>query len=154
MFNPKLKDLVTVREAHGGDLNFIFNAWLKSYRNSTQMKKLSNDVYYSNHKQVVHRLLQNNQVSILCTKEDPEHIIGFMCHSKDTIHYIYIKYNYRKMGLTYMLLDSVVPLGDDTNTQQCQILTTHMLNDRVAGKVFHKDSGSLRHIKLHFNPYI
>jgi hypothetical protein len=67
-----------------------------------------NDVYYDNHKLVVKELLETQKIIIACNSEDNGQIFGFICYNDNNeIHYLYVKYPYRKMGLARYLLDSI-----------------------------------------------
>lgn len=99
---------IRLRQANQEDVSFIFNSWLKSYRNSLFAKNIPNEIYFTNHHNLVENLLQNNKVIIACSKEDPSQIYGYICagHTDGilTLHYIYIKQTFRNMGIAKQLL--------------------------------------------------
>lgn len=86
------------------DLPFIIDSWMKSYRNSEFAHLLTNEQYYEFHRPVVENLLKRSLVSVLCDPHDSSHIYGYVVYefinSVFTIHYVYIKSIYRKLGLT------------------------------------------------------
>jgi hypothetical protein len=95
------------------DKSFIFSSWLRSYRNSHFASPLCNAVYFEHHKKIVEQLLNNAEVVILCAKNDEDHIYSFICYSHlspklSTIHFIYTKYPYRKMGIAQHLYNLAV----------------------------------------------
>lgn len=99
---------ISIREMNSDDVNFVYNSWLKSFRNSLEAMNQTNEVYYDNHKNLIEKLLNKSNVNIIHPADDPSHILGFMCSEGNIVHYIYIKYNYRKLGIAKHLLTSIV----------------------------------------------
>jgi GNAT superfamily N-acetyltransferase len=105
---PKMK----LRAPNLDDANFIFNSWLKSYRNSAFAKPQCNTVYYSNYKAIVNNLLERGLVLVACNEEDESQVFGYIVYEdlpNDNLlaHYIYVKHTYRKMGIAKRLISSV-----------------------------------------------
>ena len=100
------------------DESFVYSSWLKSYRNNKYFAHaMDNETYFQFHALIIDTLVKDNNLSILCSKDDEDQIYGFICNRPDNkvIHFIYIKYPYRKMGLGKMLLnDTVGSLSDTT----------------------------------------
>lgn len=96
------------RAATQEDVGFIFNSWLKSFRNSMHAKFISNTIYYTEHHKLVERLLKENKVVVACNPEDPNQLYGYICASEVegffVCHYVYVKQTYRNMGLGKELL--------------------------------------------------
>ena len=110
---------VKIRSLKEEDESFIYSSWLKSYRNSDFASQVSNDIYYSSHKKIIEDLMNNNNVEfkILCEPDDEEHLYGYLAYEKlgaiNIVHFIYVKYNYRKFGLAKQLMeDSIDNLGE------------------------------------------
>ena len=101
---------ILLRPANAEDVGFIFNAWLKSFRNSEHAKDLSNEIYFSEHHKVIEELLKRYDVIIACNNEDPSQIYGFICAGSTdgvfTLHYVYVKHTFRRMGIGQALLNS------------------------------------------------
>ena len=132
-----------LRGIEEGDLNFIFNSWLKSYRKSDFAKKVPSDVYYYHHKGVIDRLLSHSSILVACNPDNPAQVFGYIVASHEPIlavHYVYVKYNYRKLGLGKALAEALIP-----DFCEKEVLCTHAnyywreLSDKYA---------------LVFNPYI
>ena len=106
---PKLP--VRYREANESDVGFIFNSWLKSYRQSLFAKTISNTVYYTEHHKILEKIIKdpNNKVIIACNEEDPTQIYGYICAGALegflVIHYVYVKHSFRNMGIGKLLLN-------------------------------------------------
>jgi ribosomal protein S18 acetylase RimI-like enzyme len=91
------------------DQAFLFNSWLKSFRNGTVCNNVDNSVYYTNQHIVIERLLQTSKVIVCCNSEDPRIIYGYCVYEhiqgQFVLHYIYVKNIYRKLGLARKLLE-------------------------------------------------
>lgn len=112
MSNEKLlKSQVQIRAATEGDLGFIFNSWLKSYKNSAYSKFITNPVYYDMHHKVIESILKRSKVYVAVSVSDPTRIFGYVCTElsagTQVIHYAYVKETFRKMGILTMLLEEL-----------------------------------------------
>lgn len=89
------------------DANFVYNSWLKSYSSSAAVTLLSKRVYYKIFHDIISELMRSAKISVLCEKEDQEHIYGYIVTENDgedkIVHYIYIKAPYRKAKLAESL---------------------------------------------------
>ncbi len=101
---------IAIRPASAEDVSFIFNAWLKSYRSSDFAKNIQGEIYYHEHHKVIEEILKQYNVLIACNKDDYSQIYGFMCagftQNVLTIHYVYTKHTFRRMGIAKMLLNA------------------------------------------------
>jgi len=137
------KDLVTYRPIQtASDEAFVYNAWLKSYKDSPWGKPLINDIFFTNHKEIVKKLLDSSEVLLAVNPEDPDQIYGFAVIEKSPrvsiIHYVYVKYNFRKLGLARDLVETLEPMAYKVK------FVTHVPRDIAILKKFN----------LVFNPYI
>jgi len=94
------------------DTNFIFNSWLKSYRSSDFAKAQCNEVFFSNYKKIVNAIINRSMVTMICSKEDDNHLFGYavfehLPSDNLLLHYIYIKHTYRKSGFAKHLIEQV-----------------------------------------------
>lgn len=114
-------DSITTRDMQEEDINFIYSTWLKSYRQSDYCKTLSNDVFFLNHKEIISVILNNSntKVTIICDKEDPDQIYGYIVaeivKSQTILHFIYVKYNFRKFGIMKHYLQEFNYLNNSVN---------------------------------------
>lgn len=117
---------IRLRTANPEDVSFIFNSWLKSYRTSEMCKPMTNEVYFAEQHRLIENLVTSCKVIIACNEQDPKHLYGWICAGDTdgifTLHYIYIKQAFRKMGLAKMLLEIC---GHDGSTMG--IYTHHTL---------------------------
>ena len=104
---------MTVRKAGPDDKGFIYNSWLRSYRDHSHFASLiPKSIYYKNQAVIIERLLEESGVAIACNPEDTDQIFGYCCYQPSTInvaiyHYIYVKHPYRKLGIATSLKEHV-----------------------------------------------
>lgn len=114
---------ILLRPANSEDVGFIFNAWLKNFRNSEFANDMPNEIFFSEHHKVIERLLQQYDVVIAANQEDPSQIYGFICAGYTegvfTLHYVYVKHTFRKMGIAEALLNSF------NHDPDCAAIYTH-----------------------------
>ena len=106
---------VQFRILEAPDEAFVYNAWLKSYKDSPCGKTLINDIFYGNHKLIVKKLMEDPLVNILLAvnPDDRDQIYGFACVEKtptvSTLHYVYTKYNFRQFGIAKAMVTTIEP---------------------------------------------
>jgi len=107
---------ILLRPANETDIPFLFNTWLKSYRNSYFATLIPNPVYFTEHHKIIESLLKDSQVIIACNENDTTQIYGYIvADNSDTalaVHYIYVKQSFRRLGIAKMLLSSLRPDQD------------------------------------------
>lgn len=106
--HPEILEQITFRQPTEADLPFIFSSWLKSFRNSNFAKNILNNTYYSEHHRIIEEILKISTVLLACDKSNVENIYGYIVAAKldnmFTIHYVYVKHTYRRMGLAGLLI--------------------------------------------------
>lgn len=138
-----LKSQVQIRNATEADVPFIFNSWLKSYRGSSSAKAVSNPVYFEFQHKAIEKLLQRSQVFMLCSAEDSTQVYGYIVTEEveqvPIMHYCYVKYAFRGMGL-------------------CSALMKHAKLDKNKGGFYTHDTHAaaklLGKTKFVYNPYL
>ena len=96
---------IKYRKAVEADFDFIYSSWLKSYRNSEATKHLTNAVFFHHHKAIVKNILEskNTETLIICSDKDDDQLYGYIVvetiYSEIVLHYVYVKYNFRKLKL-------------------------------------------------------
>lgn len=97
-----------LRQATPSDLNFIYNSWLKSYRNSPWAANVPSAVYFKIHHDLIEALIQRSSCVVACDSEDPDQILGFAIVEQrrdlKIAHYVYVKQPYRRIGVATTLL--------------------------------------------------
>ena len=98
---------IRIRDYRPEDHNFILSTWLKSYRNSIFAKHIPNDPYFRHHDRLISNLLMRAKVDVVCDPLYENQVFGYVVRSprRDIVHYIYIKYPFRKLGLAQHLIE-------------------------------------------------
>lgn len=134
---------IRIRKANEEDIPFIFNSWLKSYRNSKFAKSITSTIYFTEHHKIIQSIVTKNEVLIACNNEDPSQVYGYCCAGFTegffTLHYIYVKHSFRGLGIAKVLMSK---FNHDTST--ASIYTHHT---RVADKLAPK-------YNMIYHPYI
>lgn len=108
---------VVIRDAVEADVPFIFNSWLKSFRNGSFPKGTDNSIYFTEQHKLIERLLKTCSVKIAADPKDPQNIFGYIVFEQiDGIwvfHYAYTKHSFRALGVARELARS---LDHDFNT--------------------------------------
>lgn len=133
---------IRIRPAIEADVNFIFNSWLKSYRNSHFSRFIANEMYYHGQHQLIEHLIRTNKVSVACSDSDPTQLYGYICGGFEqgflVIHYAYVKHQFRNFGIGKELLNSF------EQNDNVGLYTHHTkIAERLAPK-----------FNFHFNPYL
>lgn len=110
-----------VRPATDQDISFIFNSWLKSFRDSGVLSRsVPNTIYFQNHHKILQKILKRSQANIACNPQDPSQIYGYIVgeyiEGIFILHYVYVKHSFRKMGIGKELLNS---FDHDTGNASC-----------------------------------
>jgi hypothetical protein len=99
---------IRIRKATEADVSFIFNSWLKSYRDSFFARGVASNMYFSEHHKVIERILKTCEVYIACDDADAMNIYGWACaefiDNTFVIHYSYVKQMYRFLGIANLLI--------------------------------------------------
>jgi GNAT superfamily N-acetyltransferase len=118
---------LAVRKPHAGDVDFLTNSWLESFRDGYFPSSVPNRVYYNQHHRILEKLMPRAQILIACNAKDPEQIFGWVCAEQMdqhlVIHYIYVKDTFRRFGIAKRL---VKLLMRDLPVNQQRVLITHL----------------------------
>lgn len=94
---------IEIRLAKLEDIAFIYSTWLRSYRHSAHFtKKISNEIYYDMHHKIIDRFIsRGGEILVACPKGEPDVILGYVALETSTpiVQYIYVKKNFRRMGI-------------------------------------------------------
>lgn len=127
-----MKDLI-IREAEAGEENFIYNSWLHSYRSSHFARPIESRTYYKFHHAVIERILARPTCSVLIAthKDTPTIILGYMVLdslTSPTIHFVYVKQPFRRLGIAKALLEQCRPKGGGMESA-LEAIYTHKTQD-------------------------
>lgn len=100
----------TIRPAKASDYSFISNSYLKSYRTAPEATFMMNDIYYPEHIKRLEHMTKTGRTLVACSSDDPDQILGYLIvgksYSWDVIHYLYVKYPFRHMGIAKALVSN------------------------------------------------
>jgi hypothetical protein len=106
--------LFHIRPVSAGDVSFIYNSWLKSYRDSPQVKSIPNTLYYAEHHAVIENIFKspNCTIGIACNPEEQDQIYGYLVGDildritkvqasgyVAVVHWLYVKHPFRMNGI-------------------------------------------------------
>lgn len=98
------------RVATNADLPFIWNSWLKSYRdNNGQAKAVGSETYFAEHRKLIGELTARSAILIACAPDFPDQIYGYVVFEAFNgpalvLHYVYVKRTYRRFGIASALV--------------------------------------------------
>lgn len=102
------QNMFVTREFRPSDFNFVANSYLRSYRSGPEAKYMPSDFYYPEYKEKLTHMIKTGKVTILCSSQDEDQIVGYSITDKildwNILHYVYIKFTFRRMGLAKQLL--------------------------------------------------
>ena len=99
--------MILIRPYRGSDHDFICSSYLNStYFNSIdkstrQVKKHDHDLAMD---RKINSLIGESVVLVACPEDDPELIVGYLIGVHNVLHYIYVKKDFRQMGVCNELL--------------------------------------------------
>lgn len=107
--SPELEKVVVFRPLEPGDVNFILDSWLKSYRDSDWAGVVPNHLYYQTmHESVEGLLARGAKIEVACARHDSTKILGWICSEIVKggwcMHAVYVKDPYRRLGLAKELI--------------------------------------------------
>lgn len=105
---------VTIRHANVQDNPFIIESWLEYYKVFSQFgKSVPAKVYFKEHRKLIVKVMEFSKCFVACDKKDTGLIIGFICSEsmpstgRDVLHFIFVRKDFRKLGIGKQLLDKV-----------------------------------------------
>lgn len=104
-----MSEQVKLRGPTGRDVPLILNSWLKSARDVGDRAVMSNDVYFTGYRLECLEKVTDGQVTIACDPEDDDRIFGWLCWQPGTIHYVYVKRDYRRWGIARQMIKAALP---------------------------------------------
>lgn len=118
---------IAVREPTNSDTNFITNSWLESFRQGGYMNAtVPNRVYFNQHHRILEKIVPRSRILVACNSTDTRQVFGWICAELMdrhlVIHYIYIKDDFRQMGIASRLVRLLL---DTQDVVKNVILTTH-----------------------------
>lgn len=102
---------IILRESEPKDMPFIYNSWLVSYYSGSGLDKtLNKDIYFSQHKLLIEKALRDGVICfVACLPDYENQILGWIAwdYKSHSIHYVYVKHPYRRLGIGNSLRQSL-----------------------------------------------
>lgn len=101
--------MFNLRPAKEEDLPFVFQTWLRSFRQEMP-KRCPSEIFYREHQKLLNRILEGSKTIVACSPNDSDQIFGYVTFeetSPATVHFTYVKKLFSKLGIgTALLLDA------------------------------------------------
>lgn len=102
---------VTIRDPKPEDINFILSTMLKGlFYGSKFWAEVDQTSFFSNYEPFIKHLMLRSQIKIACLDDDQDVILGYSMANGNTLHFLFVKKSYRKLGIGKLLY----PAGIDT----------------------------------------
>lgn len=97
---------VKVRPATISDLRFVAASWYADYWSRWGKKHCERDKFHKGQGARIDRLLGRSHVLVAYLPEVPDEVLGWLCLDipTPTVHYCYVKGEYRRMGIASGLM--------------------------------------------------
>jgi GNAT superfamily N-acetyltransferase len=132
--------MIAIRYANASDLRFVRDSWFESYRRGGFAPEIGFDLFSEGQRKLIATLTHPSNVRVACAENTPDEILGWVCFEGATVHYVYVKSAYRKLGCAEGLLEDVREV-----TEQPSRFYSHQTR---AGIQLAKKLG------LRYNPYL
>lgn len=100
--------VVSFRKLWPGDVPFLFDSWLKSFRKAREVAEVPGHIYRDGQHALAARLLERCGALVAFNPRIPEQIIGWAVSERvETtflVHYVYVKHPFRRFGIGRALL--------------------------------------------------
>lgn len=123
----------TIRLATEDDLRFVHSSWHTNFWKVWANKHVQREHYNGGMDRRIERLLKRSKTLVAFFPEVPDEVLGWSCMEGDTLHYVYVKATYRRVGIGSGLTHGLVKWY------------THQTNE--AGRAF------MARIEAQFNPF-
>lgn len=84
---------------------FAIKAWLSGYEpRARRLHNLDRREFFELFHPEVTNLLRANRVALAVAEEDHDAFVGFACGASNVLHYVYVKYPFRRLGQATQLV--------------------------------------------------
>jgi hypothetical protein len=115
------------------DLQFLFSAWIGSYRDSPWAGCLPSHLGYSVWKATINQLIARGmQITMAANPDDPDQLLGFIAYEPGLLHYVFCKDIFRRSGVASFLM------ADAKLDRQNLLCTFRTADARYLGHLTHR----------------
>lgn len=93
------KPKVEVRPATPADLNFVHSSWHTSYWKLYARHHIKWALYRHGQDALINRLTGRSHILVAYMPSLPDEILGWACIEYGTVHWVYVKASYRRLGI-------------------------------------------------------
>jgi len=111
----------SLRPATADDIPFVLSSWLKSAAEEGGIASaFTRKVFYAEHERLLREsVLPRSRVTVASSPDAPDAIRGWVCFEPSEhgtmLHYVYTRYDWRRMGVASHLLDSIGEIALQTH---------------------------------------
>jgi GNAT superfamily N-acetyltransferase len=99
---------VLIRPARETDFAFIVDAWCRSFEGSPVVHGADRNHYRSEMVRVIRKMLSGVGAAttrVACDREDDDTLLGFAAFTGPELHYVYVRQDFRQMGIAKAMLE-------------------------------------------------
>ncbi len=93
-----------IRIATEADLVFVRASWFESFRGGGFAPQVQFPIYREGQHNIIERCLKNGKVFVAFATNVPDEVCSWACGEGKSIHFVYTKLAYRKLGIAYKLV--------------------------------------------------
>jgi hypothetical protein len=98
--NDEKSELLVYRPFRDSDMPFVMDSWLKTLRvNNDFFRQIDINVYKQVYPQIIQELVHNCITTMAALKEDDDVLIGYACYTPTTLHWTFVKNQWRGLGI-------------------------------------------------------
>lgn len=133
----------SIRLAVPADLSFIYSSWLNSYRSDSGIgRSTRKSIFFKEYNRVIDGILSDpfTRILVACLPDESNVICGFLAFAPGTLHYCFVKEDFRRFGIARSLAEEA--LGEGVSEIWC----TH--RTELSRPIFQKNT------ELQYNPFL
>lgn len=103
--HDSLEKDILIRKSLDSDKNFIYSTWLNGLRYGNPVYEfIDKDSYFKNYQKVIDAILNSSTILVACFHDAQETILGYSVLNHETMHWIFVKPAWRKLGIATALM--------------------------------------------------
>lgn len=86
---------------------FVIDAWKRSFEGAPAVRGAEREHYRTEMTRAIRRLCDHAEIRVACDPTDEDTIVGFVAFTGGELHYVYVKRDFRGLGIAKDLLKGV-----------------------------------------------
>jgi len=105
---------IDIRALREMDLRFLYSSFVKFIANTTPYNSIDRNVMSAAAHSLMTKMIKNCDAIVAYNPDDLNQIFGYVIGdaNKRHLYFIYVKYDFRKLGIGTKLIDAMFGLGD------------------------------------------